>query len=324
MLNACQTVHSTISPEYDLQTHPLIGKIWSVKQQKFVRLETLNNELLRKNIILLGETHDNARHHQLQAQFVHYLNKEKLANKQQLSLAFEMLEQGQQMTIDTFISENYGQKIPVAQQIDTLEKQLKWQQSGWPDWAYYRPIFSLAVKNQLPILAANAELKQIRQIIKQGASVLKPKEQQRLKKYRYNETLQQKLEQEVQSAHCGMLPEKMLAPMLLGQQSRDLAMTQVLQKSMTQKNQQTILIAGSGHTRTDYGIPFYLRQESPKLSLISIAFIEVSKQKLKAKDYTQAWNQTTQKLPFDYVWFTPRAKRDDQCEKMKAYMSKKH
>ena len=60
-----------------------------------------------------------------------------------------------------------------------------------------------------------------------------------LTKYQYDKTLEKELEQEVQSAHCDMLPEKMLSPMLLGQQTRDLAMTQAIQSTLLKNNTAT-------------------------------------------------------------------------------------
>ena len=86
-------------------------------------------------------------------------------------------------------------------------------------------------------------------------------------------------------------------------------------------DKETHYCAGSGHIRKDYAVPYYLQQEMPELNILSLAFIEVSEEMLKPSDYAAAWN--TQNLPFDIIWFTSRAEREDQCEKMKAYMKKK-
>ncbi len=323
-LNACQTFTPDFSPDYETQSHILIDKIWSVSEQKFISQEALEQQTLTKQLILLGETHDNARHHQLQAQFIDYLTE----NNHTPTVAFEMLNQNQQSIIDTFTAEyypvkpGYSQSQSADKNTDLFAKKINWEKSGWPEWSYYRPVFFAAINNHLAIIAANLELKQIRKVIKEGSQALDQKYQDLLKKYQYDKQLQKELEQEVQSAHCDMLPEKMLSPMLLGQQTRDLAMMKAVQLSLT-TNTQTVLIAGSGHTRTDYGIPFYLQQENPEFSIISIAFVEVSKDRVKADDYAKAWSETASRLPFDYVWFTPKAAREDQCEKMKIYMKKR-
>ncbi|MCP3849543.1 MAG: ChaN family lipoprotein, partial [Gammaproteobacteria bacterium] len=213
----------------------------------------------------------------------------------------------------------------VSKQVEDLSKLIKWEESGWPDWELYRPVFYNTIDSQLPIIAANLDAKIIRKVIKQGSNVLDETYQELLKKYQYDAVLKKELEKEILASHCDMLPEKMLSPMLMGQQVRDLAMTRAIQtaRARNKKSDKLILIAGAGHTRTDYGIPFYLHQETPGIKTLSLSFMEVSKDELHPENYIEAWGENTKELPFDYVWFTERAEREDQCEKMRAYMDKK-
>ncbi len=312
-LTACQSFNAT-------DQHPLIDKIWSVTEQKYISIDTLNAQFLQAEAVLLGETHDNIRHHQLQAQVIDELVK----NHRRPTVAFEMLDQNQQDSIAQFQKEHAGSQ----DKTDALARVINWEQSGWPEWSYYRPVFHSVMENNLPIVAANLNIKLIRKVIKQGSQVLDSNYQTLLTRYQYNEVVKKQLAQEILSAHCDMLPEKMLSPMLLGQQVRDLAMTQALQSSLAPSAASSeklsggvVLIAGSGHIRKDYAVPYYLQQEMPELNILSLAFIEVSEEMLKPSDYAAAWN--TQNLPFDIIWFTSRAEREDQCEKMKAYMKKK-
>ena len=107
-------------------------------------------------------------------------------------------------------------------------------------------------------------------------------------------------------------------------------MTTILES--LKQHKKVIVIAGSGHTRKDYGLPWYLHQElsdkqfqkQNNTRILSMAFIEISPDKLQPAEYSQAWGENLKHLPFDYVWFTSRAEREDQCEKMKAYMQKKN
>ncbi len=333
LLNACQvfspqTAPDAFSPEYEITEHPLIDKIWSVKEQQFISQDTLNKRILENNIILLGETHDNARHHQLQAEVIAFLTK----NKQSPAVAFEMLNQDQQATINDFQQSHYhSTEKNTAEKTALFAQQINWEKSGWPEWQYYQPIFYNAIDQQLPIIAANLDTKTIRKVIKEGDRVLAQNYQALLEKHQYDEALKKELEQEIFAAHCDMLPEKMLAPMLRGQQTRDLAMLQSILKAVPKDlnkddpQQVLALIAGSGHTRTDYGVPYYLHQEAPALSTLSLSFIEVREDKLQPGDYAKAWRESAEQLPFDYVKFTPKAVREDQCAKMKAYMKmKKH
>lgn len=315
-LTACQTYPpQAFDPKYDITEHPLIDKVWSTSEKSYITMDKLKTQVLNYNVILLGETHDNARHHQLQALFIQHLHN----NQRSPTVAFEMLNRSQQDIINQFQTAHGN----VRDKTDSFAEVVQWQKTGWPDWPYYRPVFYAAIENNLPVIAANQDRKTIRKVIKQGSEILDQNYQDLLKKYQYNDTLKQKLEQEVLSAHCDMLPEKMLSPMLMGQQVRDLSMALAMQSTLTGKEatESAVLIAGSGHTRTDYGVPYYLQQEAPELNTISIAFIEVRDGKFQPEQYAQPWG--TEQLPFDYVWFTPHAQREDQCEKMKAHMKKK-
>jgi hypothetical protein len=77
-----------------------------------------------------------------------------------------------------------------------------------------------------------------------------------------------------------------------------------------------ILIAGAGHVRIDYGVPIHLTAMAPGKQVISIAFVEVDNQKTEPQDYAQPARKG--RLPFDYVWFTPRVDDEDPCEKFRS------
>lgn len=315
-LTGCQTYSPpSFTPGYEIESHPLVDKIWSTTEAKFITADTLKAETLKHQAILLGETHDNARHHQLQAELLQHL----LNHQRQPGVAFEMLNRNQQDIIDQFQKAHRN----IEDKTDSFAEVVQWQASGWPEWPYYRPVFYAAIENDLPVIAANQDRATIRKVITKGSGTLPQNYQDLLTKYQYDDTLQSKLEQDIGAAHCDMLPEKMFSPMLMGQQVKDLSMTLALFSSLTGNNarKSVVLIAGSGHTRNDYGVPYYLQQEAPHLETLSIAFMEVRKDKFQPGDYSRPWG--TEQLPFDYVWFTPRAQREDQCEKLKAHMKKK-
>ena len=104
------------------------------------------------------------------------------------------------------------------------------------------------------------------------------------------------LERDIIDGHCGAAPEaKRLAGMVEAQRARDARMASVLKS-------ESVLIAGSGHARRDRGVPLYL----PSDDLISIAFMEVEPGMARPQDFADA-------ASYDYLWFTPRAARDDPC-----------
>jgi uncharacterized iron-regulated protein len=68
-----------------------------------------------------------------------------------------------------------------------------------------------------------------------------------------------------------------------------------------------VLIAGAGHVRRDRGVPYYLAQEQPQASLVTVALQEVARDLSEPVAY--GWHVGA----FDYVWFTPRASDEDPC-----------
>ena len=81
------------------------------------------------------------------------------------------------------------------------------------------------------------------------------------------------------------------------------------------KDGRAVLIAGAGHVRTDRGAGAWLAQRRPDKRLVAIAFVEVEDGSDAPADYAARFHADT--LPFDYVWFTPRASNDDPCAAMK-------
>jgi uncharacterized iron-regulated protein len=81
-----------------------------------------------------------------------------------------------------------------------------------------------------------------------------------------------------------------------------------------------VLIAGAGHVRHDYGVPVYLRYQIPGTTVLTVAFLEVSAERLEATAYADRFPRRT--LPFDYVWFTPRVDDDDPCATFEEQLKK--
>ena len=82
-----------------------------------------------------------------------------------------------------------------------------------------------------------------------------------------------------------------------------------------------VLIAGSGHVRNDYGVPIYLHQKNSHASIVAIGFQGVEKGITDVRDYARSWE--TAALPFDYLWLTQRARREDPCAGFRKQFSHK-
>jgi uncharacterized iron-regulated protein len=286
--------------------HPLVGRIWDVSQGRWVDEATLLEQLTKSNFVLLGERHDNADHHQLQASLVRAIT----ATGRRPALVFEMLDLEQQAAVDAALAREPGNPDAIAQAVS-------WDKSGWPDWALYRPIFAAGLERKLPIVAANFPRAQARKVAMEGAAALDPDFVVRngLNTPLPEETAKA-LREEMFQAHCGHMPREHLEPMVLIQRVRDARMAERMRQA--DPGEGAILITGSGHARTDRGVPARLKIEEYGPVVRSVGFLEVSPDKPEPQAYAEAFGVAH--LPFDYVWFTPAAEREDPCEKLRKRM----
>jgi uncharacterized iron-regulated protein len=280
--------------------HPLAGKIWDVRAARFVDEAGLVSALSGAEVVLLGETHDNVDHHVLQARMIQAI----AAAGRRPAVAFEMLSTEQQPELDGALAA----KAPTP---DAVAKAVGWDESGWPAFkTYYRPIFAAALEAGLPLVGANLPRKQVREVMKKGAEALPAPVRARIDWVGAPSPDEAKaLREEMQASHCGQLPETLLEPMLLGQRARDAQMAERLAEVGAGRG--AVLVAGSGHARTDRGVPVYL-EPAVRGRTVAVAFREVSGGRNEPAAY--AIDEGAAALPYDFVVFTPGVGREDPCK----------
>jgi uncharacterized iron-regulated protein len=191
--------------------HPLVGKIWSPREGRFVDEATVAAAVRSADWVFLGEVHDNPDHHLLQARLVRAV----IAGGKRPALAFEMLDVDRQKAVDASLAA--APKDP-----DALGKAVGWDQSGWPEFRFYRPIFAAGLEAGLPIVAANLSRAQLKEVRKKGREALDEGVRVRLAR---DEPLPDRtlksLRAEMAESHCGSLPEAMVDPLVLAQRARD-------------------------------------------------------------------------------------------------------
>jgi len=250
--------------------------------------------------VLLGEKHDNADHHRLQAWVLSSL----LRTNRRPAVAFEMLDVDQQPAVDAYLAS----PNPSAEGFGLATQ---WTERGWPAWSSYQGIAQLALEHRLPFIAANARTADVRKLAWEGLDALPQSTTRRLGlDHVLPEALQQSLLDELQASHCGKLPTMTMASMALAQRARDAEMAeQLLTRPISQG---AVLIAGAGHVRRDRGVPRELRARRANVSVVSIAWLEVRDSVSNPDDYAAL----AEKLPYDFVWFTTRHDNTNPCAKM--------
>lgn len=274
------------------RTHPLVGKIWSTKANAFVDEPAVVAAL--HGHVLLGEKHDNPDHHALQARMLRAM----VEKGEKPIVAFEMFDTEDQETID---------QARASRDPEALAAAVKWKDSGWPPWDNYSPIAKIALDSDLRLVATGLPPRLMRAMMHPAPDAKPLDEGAPLTDAQHDS-----LAEELKESHCGHLPDSMLAPMIRFQRARDASMANALLAAANAAHAtDTVLIAGTGHTRTDRGAGHDLKVRDPSRSVTSVAFAEVEAGKPAPADYAARWNATA--LPFDFVWFTPRATDEDPC-----------
>jgi uncharacterized iron-regulated protein len=286
--------------------HPLAGRIWAVRDQRFLAPAELAEAAAKADFVLVGEVHDNPDHHRLQAWIVTQM----AAQGRRPAIVLEMIDAGQQAALDAHI-QGKGQA-------EGLGAAIGWEKSGWPAWAEYQPIAEAALAARLPLKAGSPTREETRTVGKMGLSALAAERFEGLSlSDRFSDHLQQALLDELFASHCELMPESSLVPMSGVQRFRDAVMAD---RMMAAGEAGAILIAGNGHVRTDRGVPWYLARRAPGKSTVVIVLAETDAALQTPEGY--APRDPDGNPAADYVWFTPAAAREDPCEALRQHFKK--
>jgi len=207
------------------------------------------------DFVLLGEVHDNPHHHETQLRLLEAL----VAAGRRPALVFEMLDESDGEDVAAHLAEE-------GATADSLAALVEWEESGWPDWAFYRPLFQFAIDQGLPVVAANLNKAGTRLAASEGLERLATKRG-------WPDLSLEEAGKEIQRdavffGHCELVPRAHLEPMVAVQMARDLAFAQALLAA--DSGEGAVLIAGSGHTRKDAGVPFFLERLRPDATILAI------------------------------------------------------
>jgi len=291
---------------------PRAGRILDVARAQWIDPSALLDALAGARFVLLGERHDHPDHHGLQARVL----RELIARGRRPAVAFEMLDADDAPAIAAASASS--EEDPAAR-AEALRDAVGWDESGWPEWALYAPIFEVALAAGLPIVPANLARAEVVAIGRAGAEALTPARRAELG---LDEPVDPQtfraLAEQIRQAHCGYAPEAALARMVDVQRAwnAQLAASLLAAGSRAQADGGALLIAGREHVRRDRGAPRRLAQLAPEARIATLAFVELDPRDPEALPDSTA--------PFDYVWLTPRLDLEDPCEQYRDTLEKLH
>lgn len=232
------------------------------------------------DVVFLGELHDNPAHHLRQAAYVTEIGP--------TALVFEMLTQAQADLVTPDL---------VADEA-ALEAALGWNDSGWPDFSIYYPIFAAAPEADYFGAAISRDV--ARQAMAEGMA-----EAFRGDAEAYGLTAplpdaQQAEREALQlAAHCDAMPEEMLPVMVNIQRLRDAELAYSAVQAVEAHGGPVVVITGNGHARMDWGAPVYLMAAEPDLRVAALG---------------QGEEGAAPSGVFDVVETSPPVDRGDPCD----------
>ncbi|WP_454055653.1 ChaN family lipoprotein [Cupriavidus sp. Marseille-Q8015] len=221
--------------------------------------EAVSQTFAGRSYVLLGEVHDNA---EGQQQRLAALTRAVEAGWRP-AIAMEQFDRERQPDI-----ERARQERP--HDPDYLIAQAAGERSGW-QWSLYRPVVALALRYDLPLLAANLSRGDASRIVRGGfGSVFSPGQTRALGlDVAMPADLVASQTAELDAGHCGHFPKMMLPGMLKAQAARDAMMAATLKPYA---DRGAVLIAGNGHVRRDLGVPRWLGGDARKI--VSVGYLE--------------------------------------------------
>jgi uncharacterized iron-regulated protein len=269
--------------------HPLAGRIWDVQAQRFVTEDEARSKVAAADIALLGETHDNPVHHEIQARLLAASTE----HGPKPALAMEQIDLEWQQAVDRALADH---ATP-----DTIAEAGHVSQ-GW-QWPRYEPLVAYALEHGLPIVAANYSRARSKEVVAGGIGALPAVEAQRLAlEPAWTPERNARMRRALVEGHCGQ-DDPIIDRILQVQRVRDALMADAILS-----HPRTVAIIGRGHARADLGVPLYLALRAPQRRVVSVGLVEVERDKARPQDYEDARPGT-----HDLVFFTPRAGREDPC-----------
>lgn len=215
-------------------------------------------ELRAHPVVLLGEVHDNPLHHRLRLEALTAALEGDRSGRYRPALLMEQFDRERQPHIERARREKPGDAdylIALAAPAPTRPGG-----QGW-NWSFYKPFVELALRFDLPIVAANLSRGDLMRVAQQGfESVFSATEIHRLGLDRaLPADLVSAQEREIHTGHCGALPASLLPAMARAQIARDAYMALKIEEHRARGS---VLLAGNGHVRRDIGVPRWLAATS--------------------------------------------------------------
>ena len=255
-LSACSTNKTTPS---NITSKNTSNSVSALNLQSLQSLATITPQLAKHRTVFVGEQHTQYSDHLNQLTIIKNLHKHW---KKNTSIGLEMVQQPYQSALDGYIAGRTSER--------EMLKNTQWFDRWRYDFRLYRPIFSYAKANKIPLVALNIPKELTHKITKVGIKGLSKKERQQLPAIidRSNKDYAKRITS-VFSRHSHTSSKgiaKFLDAQLAWDEGMAFAAANYLKKNPAKR---MVIIAGGGHVINRSGIPNRLdRQISSRSAVV--------------------------------------------------------
>jgi uncharacterized iron-regulated protein len=291
----CSTMKPAIPPtvKAEMISGPFqIGQIINMATGKTVSFDELIDQLETKDLVFIGETHDNAEHHLIQVQILQALI---YRHDCPLTIGMEFFQPSQQQVLDQYMEGALTEEM--------FLKNVGWREGWGFDYHFYRPLIVMAKERGSKILAINAPRDITRKVARSGLSSLEPKERNELARDidLKNESHRAYL-WEVYKKH----PHLNLKSFDLFYQAQCVwedTMAENIGKFLTKDKRKMVVFTGNGHIIKKFGIPDRTLKHA-QVDLATVVLLPLTGQ------------MKIEKETADFIWITGSCSRQKLLEKI--------
>lgn len=222
--------------------HHLVGQIIHLESGKVLPFEELIDQLKTKQLVFIGEVHNNPDHHLMEVQLLQALT----AKQGFKTVAMEFFEHPQQPVLERYLrgSSTEGEFL----------EEVNWRKTWGFDYHFYRPLVEEAKECGGEIVAINAPRDVIKKVARSGLESLSPEDRGQLaSEIDLTDGRHREFVRDAYAEHSrGELDD--FEHFYQAQCAWEDTMAENIARSL-EKGKKVIVFAGNGHIMEKFGIP---------------------------------------------------------------------
>lgn len=324
LLTACAGKQPTPGPIMNADD-PLIDKIYSAVDISSMSEMELYDRMAARDVIYLGETHDNSHHHAIQLKTIEALVERGL--KPAIGFEFFSREQTSRLLQFQRSPDKFHGKDAKHSAEQLLREQLGWGDNREDDWVHLFPILKYAREHKLPVFGADLNSGLRKRLSRRGYDGLNAVEKLLIQGTDFkDDSYREHMFQSFTVAHCGWRDdgylEKLYETWLL--RNETMARSIVAMHTAT-TDQPVVVVLGGAHTEYNMAVFERVANLNRELKQINLRLSSVARSPIPVDDYFQPLQIDGKSYgpPYQYLWFTARMpEREDPCKAFLKYKNK--